>query len=1024
MKIYEDNNKIWQILVIVGIMFAVIASAAQGGMHPLFVSQSTNENSTSFQQRGGSTFTWDDDFFDASKIDPVFSSNFYLDTSAGLVSMANTFEAWEAYPEWQRIKPLIVTNDGMETLSNYVIDLMVSYDSDMQSDFADLRFADSQGYPLTYWIGDTDIGDTARVLVRLPELHALNTTTVYMFYGNPTAEDESDDDIFTWEEITDEDLRVSWTLQTEGAWDPDVAYGADAFLVCWEEGIGPGYLPDQSHRLNARQIHGRLYDENGDNPIPSPPSDLAISTESALYHGENPSVAFSDDTTKFFIAWEENPTLNRWAVSIKGTLVKTDGFVYTPFTIDDPESSGMQYYPCLTPCVAYDTQSDRFFVVWAKSDTNWDYDIYGKLFSSNGGSIGSAFPLIQGSSYQGQPWICSDNAGHFMVVYEEGPSATNGPFDVKAHLFDANGNPMGTTIDIAYGSSYTDHIFPSVSFNSDTNRYLVAWNTADVSDDDYNGKISGKVLDGTGGAIKDLTIQSGIAYKVPDVVPYLGSLFFVSYDDDYSNLDDIWGRLVTSNGIAFKSRQELSDPLDFDKGFANAATGSGNLFVTWEDDRLSAYVPPTEIRGSVWHSLQSTASSSVTYEFGDEKEQILNAVVMSTIIEPEDFVAWDAFFADYVVAEDTSLRFSIMDENGTVALKQNISSGESLSNLTEPRIRLCALFLRGTPTATSVLDWWSVNATIGTDILPPWTEMEMEPETPNGDNGWYVTPITIHLFAYDDDSPPENVSTYYRINEGEVLLYTPGSAIMLSTEKMNNTLEFWSVDVAGNEELPHNFVEDINIDMTAPFATIKKPPELIFAGEVSINGTLTEYSSGSGLDRMELRINNEVVFNETYPDNVSSVCFSWTFTAEYGETYSIYVGAYDKAGLKGEDRRDVLCSEKGLYQPGYLYLFEYPKIGPFPILETLDFSVVLDYDTLYVVLPEFPENTSSVEFAAEQQLLGNVFTCWDLNLTDWCSCDFELSPGLYKLTAKAYDENQVVLETYVLINNVLILLLS
>jgi len=98
------------------------------------------------------------------------------------------------------------------------------------------------------------------MLVRIPELPAQETTTIYMFYGNPLVDDESDDTIFTWMEITGQDLRLSWTLQVEGAWDPDVAYGGSKFIVAWEEGAGPGYSPDQNHRLLQRQIHVRLLD--------------------------------------------------------------------------------------------------------------------------------------------------------------------------------------------------------------------------------------------------------------------------------------------------------------------------------------------------------------------------------------------------------------------------------------------------------------------------------------------------------------------------------------------------------------------------------------------------------------------------------------------------------------------------------------------------------------------------------------------------------------------------------------------
>ena len=93
---------------------------------------------------GGTLFTWEDDFLDESRIDTTRSSNYLLNTIEGTVSMKDTYEAW--YEEsWTRMKEISINNEGSQTFSEYVLDMTIYYDSDMQSDFDDLRFTDDEG---------------------------------------------------------------------------------------------------------------------------------------------------------------------------------------------------------------------------------------------------------------------------------------------------------------------------------------------------------------------------------------------------------------------------------------------------------------------------------------------------------------------------------------------------------------------------------------------------------------------------------------------------------------------------------------------------------------------------------------------------------------------------------------------------------------------------------------------------------------------------------------------------------------
>ena len=161
--------------------------------------------------------------------------------------------------------------------------------------------------------------------MKIPTL-APGQTTLYLFYGNPTASDQSSfSSIFSWQDRTRPDTMVSFKAATEGAWDPDVIYGANRFLVTWEERLGPEDinipLPHYERTIPG-VIHGRSYNNDGENPIPDNNTDIDVSLPGDhSYHAENPCNAFG--AGKFFVVWEENPAnqpLNRYEADIKGAI--------------------------------------------------------------------------------------------------------------------------------------------------------------------------------------------------------------------------------------------------------------------------------------------------------------------------------------------------------------------------------------------------------------------------------------------------------------------------------------------------------------------------------------------------------------------------------------------------------------------------------------------------------------------------------------------------------------------------------
>jgi len=101
---------------------------------------------------------------------------------------------------------------------------------------------------------------------------------------------------------------------------------------------------------------------------------------------------------------------------------------------------------------------------------------------------------------------------------------------------------------------------------------------------------------------------------------------------------------------------------------------------------------------------------------------------------------------------------------------------------------------------------------IGIDTGMPTTTISLNPEFPDGENGWYVTQVKVTLSA--EDSLCGVASTKYRINNANWQEYS--SPFTLSD--CDRVIEYYSVDRAGNQENVKS--RDVKMDTTPPETTI------------------------------------------------------------------------------------------------------------------------------------------------------------------------------------------------------------
>ena len=98
---------------------------------------------------------------------------------------------------WKYRRNITINNSAnSNTLTDYQIAINLTYDSNMKSDFSDLRFtwynsSSNSEIEIPYWIESYTPSSYAEVWVKVPYIKANGYETVYVYYGNPSANSKS-----------------------------------------------------------------------------------------------------------------------------------------------------------------------------------------------------------------------------------------------------------------------------------------------------------------------------------------------------------------------------------------------------------------------------------------------------------------------------------------------------------------------------------------------------------------------------------------------------------------------------------------------------------------------------------------------------------------------------------------------------------------------------------------------------------------------------------------------------------------
>jgi parallel beta-helix repeat protein len=182
--------------------------------------------------------------------------------------------------------------------------------------------------------------------------------------------------------------------------------------------------------------------------------------------------------------------------------------------------------------------------------------------------------------------------------------------------------------------------------------------------------------------------------------------------------------------------------------------------------------------------------------------------------------------------------------------------------------------------------------TFTVDNTAPETTAYLDPATPDGENNWYVSNVRITLVTENMSRflNPVTISkiagggyTMYKIDDGDWQEYFVPFTV---TEDGEHTVEFYSVDLTGNEE-PIKEV-DFKIDKTVP--TIELTAENTGGDNWLLTATVDDETSG--VARVEFYLDGELL------GVVTEAPYEWLWTGTGQHTAQAIV--YDNAGNLAE----------------------------------------------------------------------------------------------------------------------------
>jgi hypothetical protein len=181
-----------------------------------------------------------------------------------------------------------------------------------------------------------------------------------------------------------------------------------------------------------------------------------------------------------------------------------------------------------------------------------------------------------------------------------------------------------------------------------------------------------------------------------------------------------------------------------------------------------------------------------------------------------------------------------------------------------------------------------------TDETAPTTAATLDPAAPNGDNGWYVSPVEVALDASDEGGSGVT-ETEYRLDGGQWQLYEGPFTV---SKDGQHTVDYRSTAEAGNIEEPKSV--SLKIDRTAQAMSCVASPSRLHPPNhmlvrITVDVTLSDATSGPAgymltavtSDEPDAGTSNEDLPNDIQGWDVGTADTSREFCAERADAGTV-----------------------------------------------------------------------------------------------------------------------------------------
>ncbi len=309
----------------------------------------------------------------------------------------------------------------------------------------------------------------------------------------------------------------------------------------------------------------------GDNfPIADHPD--VVSRAASL--GE-PSVAYNPQRGQYLVAWQGMMAATGY--NIYAREVSTSGVV-SPAVIVVTEAGQHQLYPSL----AYDAQSDQYWVVWQDGRSGTGYHIRVRRLSSVTTPVGDE-TVVDASTGDAELPRLACGGGRCVIVWRE---ETGGVLAVYARAYDTTGSPLTTPMRLIPSDAQGD--LPDIAYDSKADRFLAVWSERhNGSEWDIMAQALGVDLTPAGDLV---TVCAAVGDQLQPRVAYgkASNHYVVVWSDKRGGPNgDVYGQVLANTGQAQGPNLVLfAGSIDDGDPAISASDNADQFLVAYEADRI------------------------------------------------------------------------------------------------------------------------------------------------------------------------------------------------------------------------------------------------------------------------------------------------------------------------------------------------------------------------------------------------------------------------------------------------------